>query len=196
MALLDSIKSALTSVDFTNVVGGAVGSQIDDAKSAVSDTAKKIEKGVDEAVVAAKWYAAANLTLQAIAAFSAFGMLMVQIKQMKGKRSSGTSGYATSANPRRRKRRNGLGEKYAEQTKRESKQRLDAIMRAGEARHKRDLLSLIRPGDRVTIVDRFGKKRTGRAVMRGPYGWVLNLGGAHGTPGIADNENIWHVKQK
>ena len=53
---------------------------------------------------------------------------------------------------------------------------------------------VIRAGDRVTIVDRFGKQRTGRAVMRGPYGWVLNMGGAHGTPAIATNENIVSVK--
>jgi len=54
----------------------------------------------------------------------------------------------------------------------------------------------IRPGDRVTIVDRFGKERTGRAVMRGPHGWVLNMGGKHGTPGIADERNIVKVSAK
>jgi len=53
---------------------------------------------------------------------------------------------------------------------------------------------VIRPGDRVTIVDRFGTQRTGRAVMRGPHGWVLNMGGKHGTPGIATDENIVSVK--
>lgn len=55
------------------------------------------------------------------------------------------------------------------------------------------LVSLITPGARVTIVDRFGQQRTGRAVMRGPYGWVLNMGGAHGTPGIATDENVTKV---
>lgn len=54
-------------------------------------------------------------------------------------------------------------------------------------------LGPIRPGDRVTIVNRFGQLRTGRAVMRGPYGWVLNMGGAHGTPAIADRANIVRV---
>ncbi len=53
----------------------------------------------------------------------------------------------------------------------------------------------IRAGDRVTIVDRFGVSRSGRAVMRGPAGWVLNMGGPHGTPGIADNENITKVRK-
>ena len=53
----------------------------------------------------------------------------------------------------------------------------------------------IRPGDRVTIRDRFGKERTGRAVMRSSHGgWVLNMGGAHGTPGLADDSNITSVK--
>lgn len=57
-----------------------------------------------------------------------------------------------------------------------------------------DILDSIRHGSRVTIVDRFGKSRTGRAVMRGPAGWVLNMGGAHGTPGIATAENVTRVK--
>ena len=52
----------------------------------------------------------------------------------------------------------------------------------------------IRPGDRVTIVDRFGQKRTGRAVMRSSHGgWVLNMGGQHGTPAIADDKNTVKV---
>lgn len=53
---------------------------------------------------------------------------------------------------------------------------------------------VIRPGDRVTIVDRFGTQRTGRAIMRGPHGWVLNMGGKHGTPAVATDENIVSVK--
>ena len=63
----------------------------------------------------------------------------------------------------------------------------------------------IRFGDRVTIVNRFGQQHTGRAVMRGPHGWVLNMGGPHGwvlnmggphgTPAIADEENIVRVKK-
>ena len=60
----------------------------------------------------------------------------------------------------------------------------------------RSLVDVISAGCRVTIVDRFGKQRTGRAVMRGPYGWVLNLGGRHGTPGIANTENIVSVRCK
>ena len=57
------------------------------------------------------------------------------------------------------------------------------------------LLCAIRHGARVTIVNRFGQRRTGSAVMRaapaaGPGAWVLNMGGAHGTPGIADERNV------
>lgn len=63
------------------------------------------------------------------------------------------------------------------------------------------LLDQITPGTRVTIavpggIGRGGveyTRRTGRAVMRGPYGWVLNLGGPHGTPGVATEENIIKV---
>jgi hypothetical protein len=55
----------------------------------------------------------------------------------------------------------------------------------------------IRAGDRVTIVNRFGQKSTGRAVMPSSNGgWVLNMGGAHGTPGIATAENIVKVVKR
>jgi putative N-acetylmannosamine-6-phosphate epimerase len=57
----------------------------------------------------------------------------------------------------------------------------------------KDIENAISAGDRVTIVNRFGQRRTGRAVMRGPAGWVLNMGGPHGTPAIADNESIVKV---
>jgi len=73
----------------------------------------------------------------------------------------------------------------------------DARARKGEAME--DLVKTIRPGDRVTIVSRFGKTSTGRAVMRsdprfGP-GFVLNLGGQYGTPAIATAENIVRVRK-
>lgn len=54
----------------------------------------------------------------------------------------------------------------------------------------------IRVGDRVTITNRFGQARTGRAVMRGPHGWVLNMGGPHGTPAIASEENIVRIEPR
>jgi hypothetical protein len=56
------------------------------------------------------------------------------------------------------------------------------------------LVDTIRAGDKVTIVDRFGKEHTGRAVMRGPAGWVLNMGGPHGRPGIASDSNVTSVR--
>lgn len=48
-------------------------------------------------------------------------------------------------------------------------------------------------GSRVTIVDQFGKEHTGRAVMLGPAGWVLNMGGRHGTPQVATLSNFVRV---
>lgn len=57
------------------------------------------------------------------------------------------------------------------------------------------LFDEIRAGDRVTIIDRHGSMRTGRAVMRGPAGWVLNMGGRYGTPGIADDRNTVKVSK-
>ena len=58
------------------------------------------------------------------------------------------------------------------------------------------MYSQIRNGSRVTIVNRFGQQSTGRAVMRGPAGWVLNMGGQHGTPAIASPENVVKVVTK
>jgi hypothetical protein len=66
------------------------------------------------------------------------------------------------------------------------------------------ILDSIKPGDRVTILVPAGigrkgqewKQATGRAVMRSAHGgWVLNMGGPHGTPGIADEENTVRVKR-
>lgn len=56
----------------------------------------------------------------------------------------------------------------------------------------------IRVGDTVTMLVHAGigrhgpekKPATGRAVMRGPAGWVLNMGGAHGTPGVCTPDNF------
>lgn len=55
------------------------------------------------------------------------------------------------------------------------------------------ILNTIRNGDRVTIVNRFGQKSTGRATLRGPVGWVLNMGGRYGTPAVATEANIVKV---
>lgn len=53
----------------------------------------------------------------------------------------------------------------------------------------------IKNGATVTIKDRFGKERKGRAVMLGQAGWVLNMGGRYGTPAIADHRNTVKVRQ-
>lgn len=62
----------------------------------------------------------------------------------------------------------------------------------------------IRVGSKVTILVYNGrgrngpewKEKTGKAVMHGPHGWVLNMGGQHGTPGIADSTNVVAVDGK
>jgi hypothetical protein len=56
----------------------------------------------------------------------------------------------------------------------------------------------IRVGSWVTILVYAGmgrngpeyKEKAGRAVMKGPAGWVLNMGGRHGTPDICTPENF------
>ena len=58
------------------------------------------------------------------------------------------------------------------------------------------LIDMIKPGDRVYIMNRFGQVHSGRAVMKGPAGWVLNMGGKYGTPAIADDRNTIKIHQK
>ena len=69
---------------------------------------------------------------------------------------------------------------------------MDGVKKTADGR----LIDSVRPGDRVTIINRFDQKSTGRAVMpaKGGIGWVLNMGGAHGTPGIATDENTVAVR--
>jgi hypothetical protein len=63
----------------------------------------------------------------------------------------------------------------------------------------------IKHGDLVTILVPAGlgrngqewKPATGRAVMHSSNGgWVLNMGGKHGTPGIATQENTVQINKK
>lgn len=59
------------------------------------------------------------------------------------------------------------------------------------------LIDIVRVGDRVTIVTEHGSRLSGRAVMPSSHGgWVLNLGGRYGTPGIADETNIVKVSKR
>ena len=57
------------------------------------------------------------------------------------------------------------------------------------------IISAIRPGDRVTILTPQKQERTGRCVMAFPSHAVLNMGGNHGTPGVATDENVVLVKK-
>lgn len=59
--------------------------------------------------------------------------------------------------------------------------------------HRECLFNQIGPQKQVSIVTPHGNIVDGRVVMRGPAGWVLNLGGKYGTPGIATPENTIYV---
>jgi len=69
----------------------------------------------------------------------------------------------------------------------------NAIIHTAEA-----VISLTRPGDRVTIlipngIGRDGqewKEATGKAVICSGTHVALNMGGQHGTPGVATPENV------
>lgn len=75
--------------------------------------------------------------------------------------------------------------------------------KAGTWRNPGSILDEIRHGDKVTILVPAGigregqewKRATGRAVMRGPHGWVLNMGGPHGRPAVASESNIVSVRK-
>ena len=67
-------------------------------------------------------------------------------------------------------------------------------MPSRRVRNRNSLIADIRAGDVVTIIDRFQREHTGRAVMPSQHGgWVLNMGGRHGIPAIADYTNIVRV---
>lgn len=78
----------------------------------------------------------------------------------------------------------------------------DTFAQGETAMHKQSLIDSIRPGDLVSILVPAGigrdgqewREATGRAVFRGTHGWVLNMGGAHGTPGVATAENVTRVR--
>lgn len=54
-----------------------------------------------------------------------------------------------------------------------------------------ELIKIVRAGDRLTIKNRFDQTHSGRVVMKAQHGgWVLNMGGKHGTPGIATTANV------
>lgn len=55
------------------------------------------------------------------------------------------------------------------------------------------LFSHVKPGDTVGIIDSRGAISQGRATIRSQNHAVLNTGGAHGTPKIADASNTIYV---
>ena len=59
------------------------------------------------------------------------------------------------------------------------------------------MFQTIKCGDRVTICTRHGQTQIGRAIMFNVKvgAWVLNLGGHHGTPGLATEANTIAVKR-
>lgn len=55
--------------------------------------------------------------------------------------------------------------------------------------HRSHIFRSIQPHDAVAIETRHGQVLLGRVVMVSASHAVLNLGGPHGTPGIADETN-------
>jgi hypothetical protein len=54
----------------------------------------------------------------------------------------------------------------------------------------------IRPGDRVTYVNRFGQRLTGRVVFALPTHLTLNMGGRYGTPAVINYADVVKVQPK
>lgn len=48
----------------------------------------------------------------------------------------------------------------------------------------------IQMGDSITFSTPHTKEMKGRAIMKGPYGWVVNAGGRHGIPKVVSEENF------
>jgi hypothetical protein len=60
-----------------------------------------------------------------------------------------------------------------------------------------DLFSMIKPNSTVVVKGRFGVQRGKARIYNKHHNvWVLNLGGRHGTPGIATRDNIISVDRK
>ena len=50
-------------------------------------------------------------------------------------------------------------------------------------------------GDSVTMSTPQGQLLNGKAVMKGPYGWVVNVGGGHGTPRVVHENNFIKMRK-
>ena len=53
----------------------------------------------------------------------------------------------------------------------------------------------IQVGDSVTMKTPQGQELRGKAVMKGPYGWVINTGGSHGTPRVVSESNFLRLRK-
>jgi|TARA_Y200000002_G_scaffold334343_1_gene301272 hypothetical protein len=53
----------------------------------------------------------------------------------------------------------------------------------------------IQVGDSVTMSTPQGQVLNGKAVMKGPYGWVINVGGRHGTPRVVHENNFVKMRK-
>jgi len=50
-------------------------------------------------------------------------------------------------------------------------------------------------GDSVTMMTPQGQELRGKAVMKGPHGWVINTGGRHGTPRVVSESNFVRMRK-
>ena len=50
-------------------------------------------------------------------------------------------------------------------------------------------------GDSVTMSTPQGQLLNGKAEMKGPYGWVVNVGGRHGTPRVVHENNFIKMRK-
>ena len=50
-------------------------------------------------------------------------------------------------------------------------------------------------GDTVYFSTPHSKELKGKAVMKGPIGWVVNMGGRHGTPGVVTERNFIKIRK-
>ena len=50
-------------------------------------------------------------------------------------------------------------------------------------------------GDTVYFSTPHSKELKGKAVMKGPVGWVVNMGGRHGTPGVVTERNFIKIRK-
>lgn len=66
-------------------------------------------------------------------------------------------------------------------------------MREGISPGARQLIESVRPGYSVTIITPLGQALMGRAMLKGPAGWVLNVRGRPGMTAIASEDNIVKV---